>query len=192
MTSAFSWQNSVSLCPLHSVLQGQICLLPQAPLDCLLLHSSPLWWKGGEGNGTPLQYFAWKIPWTEESIGLQNMGLQRVKWHDLVTKQYQKCVLSQLSYYLKPMVIHEWSYGFPHFLQFKSEFGSKEFIIWATVSFPSCFYGLYRASPSLAAKNIISLISVLTIWWCPCVESSLVLLEEGVCYDQCILLTKLC
>ena len=45
---------------------------------------------------------------------------------------------------------------------------------------------------SLAAKNIINLISVLTIWWCPCVESSLVLLEEGVCYDQCILLSKLC
>ena len=29
---------------------------------------------------------------------------------------------------------------------------------------------------------------MLTIWCCPCVESSLVLLEEGVCYDQCILL----
>ena len=42
---------------------------------------------------------------------------------------------------------------------------------------------LYRASPSLAAKNIINLILVLTIWWCPCVESSLVLLEEGVCYE---------
>ena len=28
---------------------------------------------------------------------------------------------------------------------------------------------------------------MLTIWWCPCVESSLVLLEEGVCYDQHIL-----
>ena len=28
---------------------------------------------------------------------------------------------------------------------------------------------------------------MLTIWWCPCVESSLVLLEEGICYDQCIL-----
>ena len=41
-------------------------------------------------------------------------------------------------------------------------------------------------SPSLAAKNIINLISVLAIWWCPCVESSLVLLEEGVFYDQCI------
>ena len=27
---------------------------------------------------------------------------------------------------------------------------------------------------------------------CPCVESSFVLLEEGVCYDQCVLLAKLC
>ena len=48
-------------------------------------------------------------------------------------------------------------------------------MIWATVSFWSCFCWLYRASTSLAAKNIISLIFVLTIWWCPCVESSLVL-----------------
>ena len=57
-------------------------------------------------------------------------------------------------------------------------------MIWATVSSWSCFCWLYRVSPSLAAKNIINLISVLTIWWCPCAESSLVLLEEGVCYDQ--------
>jgi len=69
--------------------------------------------------------------------------------------------------------------------------GNKEFMIWATVSSWSCFCWLYRASPSLAAKNIINLISVLTIWWCPCVEPSLVLLEEGVCYDQCVLLAKL-
>ena len=42
------------------------------------------------------------------------------------------------------------------------------------------------------------MISVLTIWWCPCVEpsllllaeSSLVLLKEVVCYDLCILLAK--
>ena len=67
----------------------------------------------------------------------------------------------------------------------------EEFMIWTTVSSPSCFFWLHRASPSLAAKNIINLISVLTIWWCPCVESSLVLLEEGVCYDQCVFLTKL-
>ena len=64
-------------------------------------------------------------------------------------------------------------------------------MIWATVSSRSCFCWLYRASPSLAAKNIINLILGLTIWWCPCVESFLVLLEEGVCYDQCVLLAKL-
>ena len=44
---------------------------------------------------------------------------------------------------------------------------------------------------SLAPKNIISLIPVLTMWWCPYVESSLVLFEEVVCYDQCVLLAKL-
>ena len=69
--------------------------------------------------------------------------------------------------------------------------GNKEFMIWATVSSQSCFCWLDRASPSLAAKNIINLISVLTIWWCPCIESSLVLLEEGICYDQCVLLAIL-
>ena len=57
-------------------------------------------------------------------------------------------------------------------------------MFWAIVSFQSCFCWLYRASLSLAAENIINLILVLTIWWCPCVESSLVLLDEGVCYDQ--------
>ena len=50
-------------------------------------------------------------------------------------------------------------------------------MIWATVSSWSCFCLLYRASASLSAKNIINLILMLIIWWCPCVESSLVLLE---------------
>ena len=89
------------------------------------------------------------------------------------------------------LVILEWSSGFPYFLQFKSKFGNKQFMIWATVNSESCICWLYRASPSSAAMNIINLILVLTIWWCPCVESSLVLLEEGVCYDQCIFLAKL-
>ena len=31
-----------------------------------------------EGNGNPLQYSCWKIPWTEEPSGLQSMGSQRV------------------------------------------------------------------------------------------------------------------
>ena len=36
----------LALALLHSVLQGQICLLLQVFLDFLLLHSSPLKWKG--------------------------------------------------------------------------------------------------------------------------------------------------
>ena len=43
-----------------------------------------------------------------------------------------------------------------------------------------CFCWLYRASPSLAANNIINLILILTIWWCPCVELSLVLLKNYI------------
>ena len=78
----------------------------------------------------------------------------------------------------KPKIVTIWS-----FMAIRSS--------WATVSSWSCFCWLYRASPSLAAKNIINLTLVLSIWWCPCVESSLVLLEEGVCYDQCIFLAKL-
>ena len=31
-----------------------------------------------EENGYAHQYFAWRILWTEESGGLQSMGLQRV------------------------------------------------------------------------------------------------------------------
>ena len=64
-------------------------------------------------------------------------------------------------------------------------------MIWATVSSWSCFSWLCRASLSSAAKNMINLISVLTIWWCPYVDSFLALLEEGICY-QCVLLPKLC
>ena len=63
---------------------------------------------------------------------------------------------------------HTWSSSFPYFLQFKSEFGNKEFMIWATVKFQSCLCWLYRVSPYLGAKNIINLSLVLTIWWCSC------------------------
>ena len=44
------------------------------------------------------------------------------------------------------------------------EFCNKELKIWATLSSRSCFCWLYRAYPSSAAKNIINLISVLSIW----------------------------
>ena len=32
----------------------------------------------GEGHDNPLCYSVWRIPWTEESGGLQSMGLQGV------------------------------------------------------------------------------------------------------------------
>ena len=35
---------------------------------------------------TPSSVLAWRIPWTEEPIGLRSMWLQRVR-HTLVTKQ---------------------------------------------------------------------------------------------------------
>ena len=44
----------------------------------------------------------------------------------------------------------------------------------------------------MTTSNIINLISVLTVCRCPCVESSLVLLEKGVCYGQGVLLAKFC
>ena len=31
----------------------------------------------GKGNGNPLQYSCWKIPWTEEPGRLQSIGLQK-------------------------------------------------------------------------------------------------------------------
>ena len=124
-------------------------------------------------------------------------SLPSVQCHEPPSIVLQALCLSYLIpwiYFLLPLynrerfdLGHTWmSNGFAYFLPFKAEFGNKELMIWATVSSCSCFCWLYRASSSLPAKNIISLISVLTIWLCPCVESSLVLLEECVCYDQCI------
>ena len=47
-------------------------------------------------------------------------------------------------------------------------------MIWATVSSWSWFCWLYSASPSLATKNILNLISVLTTQWSLCVVFSCV------------------
>ena len=41
-----------------------------------LLLSGEAWY--GEGNGNPLQYSCWKIPWMEEPSGLPSMGSHRV------------------------------------------------------------------------------------------------------------------
>ena len=41
--------------------------------------------------------------------------------------------------YLNDLVV------FPNFLQFRSEFGNKEFVIWATVRSQSCFWWFFRS-----------------------------------------------
>ena len=49
-----------------------------------------------EEMGTHTSILAWKIPWIEESGGLQSMGSQRVQ-HDLATKRAGKESLKQRS-----------------------------------------------------------------------------------------------
>ena len=42
----------------------------------------------GEGNGNPLQFFVWEIPWTEEPGELHPWGCRTIG-HNLVTKEQQ-------------------------------------------------------------------------------------------------------
>ena len=136
--------------------------------------------------------FSWRWSWSLPPVQCHeplSIVLQALCLSDLIPWIYLSLPLYKHKEF--DLGIPEWSSGFPYFLQFKPEFCSKEFIIWATLCSQSCFCWLYRPSPSSVAKNIINLISVLTIWWCQCVESSLVLLERGVFYDQCVLLTEL-
>ena len=93
MTSAFSWQNSVSLCP------ASFCT-PRPNLPVIPGISSPDFPGGSDGKAsaynvgdsgsipglgrfpgeiaTHSSVLAWKIPWTEEPGRLQSMRLQRV------------------------------------------------------------------------------------------------------------------
>ena len=70
--------------------QGLLCPQAQSGLSRLCMSGDTDWKVGlkqvnpGVGNGNPLQYFAWEIPWTEEPGGLQSMEWQ--KRHDLAIK----------------------------------------------------------------------------------------------------------
>ena len=61
----------------------------------------------GEGNGNPLQYLAWEVPWTEEPGRLQSMGLPRVG-HDLVTKQQEFRKGNQRSHWEFWAIVRSW------------------------------------------------------------------------------------
>ena len=171
-TAAKSLQSCPTLCdPIDGSSPGTPIpgILQTRTLEWVAISFSNAWkWKVKVKSLSHVQLFA--TPWTIAYQAFPSMGFSRQEYWSGVPLPSPS--------------------AFPYFLQFESEFGNKEFMIWTTVSSWSCFCWLYGASPSLAAKNIISLTFVLTIWWCPCVESSLVLLEEGVCYDQCIFLAK--
>ena len=47
----------------------------------------------------------------------------------------------------------EWSRCFPYFLQLKSKFWNKRFMIWAIVISQSCLLWLFRAFPSFTEKK---------------------------------------
>ena len=113
--------------------------------------------------------FSWGLFWP----------LPPVQCHEPLSIVLQALYQSPWIYLSLPLYNHKefksyWmgSSGFPYFLQVKSEFCNREFMIWVIVSSQSCFCWLYGASPSSAAKNVINLVSVLAIWWCLCVESS--------------------
>ena len=59
----------------------------------------------GGGHGHPLQYLAWRIPWTEEPGGLQSMALHRVG-HDWIGLA---CVHARV--YVYPVFSRCWDYG---------------------------------------------------------------------------------
>ena len=126
-----------------------------------LTHWKRLWcWEGlgagGEGNDrgwdswmTSLTRNMWvwlnsvSWWWTGRPGVLRFMGSQSQTWW-----------VTELSW-------TEWSSGFPTFFNLHLNLAIKS-SWWATVSPQSCFCWLYRASPSLAAENIINMISVLT------------------------------
>ena len=81
----------------------------------------------------------------------------------------QRSLVSYRPWGHKELNMTEWLHSlnglvvFPTFFNLILNFAIRS--SWSdSVSSWSCFYWLYRASPCSAAENIISLISVLTIW----------------------------
>ena len=122
-SSAFRWVYlSFSPLPLASLLFSAICK------------------SSSDNHFAFLHFFSWGWFWSPPPVQcheLLSICLQALCVWDLIPWIY----LSLPVYNWKDSDLdHIWgSSGFPYFLQFKSEFCNKEFMIQATVSSPSCF-----------------------------------------------------
>ena len=92
---------------LHCILQGKICLLLQVFLDFLLLHSSPLEWKGQlywvlvpkslESLHATIQRQLLQRYWLGHRLGLPDIewfALERSRDHSVVCERASKCCIS--------------------------------------------------------------------------------------------------
>ena len=82
-------------------------------------------------------------------------------------------------------VIPEWSSGFLYF-NFSLNLAIKN-SWYEPQSAPGLVFADWWASPSSATKNIINLISALTIWWCPCAVFSCVVGRGCLLWPVCSL-----
>ena len=101
--------------------------------------------------------FSWGWSWLLTPVQCQeplSIILQALCLSDLIPWTY----FSLLLYNHKGFDLgHTWMvYWFSLLSSISVLIWQQEFMIWATVSSWSCFRWLYRASPSLAAKNIIN------------------------------------
>ena len=76
-------------CTLHARIFPGGSVVKNLPANSRDMGSIPgLGRSPGIGNGNPVQYLSWEIPWTEEPGGLPSMGSQRVRYN-LVTEKHQ-------------------------------------------------------------------------------------------------------
>ena len=120
---AFSWV-SLSLSPLLLLLFPHLFVRP--PLTTIV----------GSCISFSLEWF-WSLP-PVQCYEPPSIVLLALRLPDLTPWIYSSPSLdNHKGFYL---VTPEWPSGFPYFLQFKSEFCNKVFMIWATAGSRSCFF----------------------------------------------------
>ena len=139
--------------------QERICLQCRRPGFDLWVGKIP-----GGGHGSIPQYSCWRIPWTEESGGLQSMGSHRVR-HDRVIFTFPDWVL------LLPGEMSPWARGRERFAEWLrgglSMPGPARGRSWDT-------YQTQRAGsrrPSGPSGHPLSLSSQYVLLWIPVLES---------------------